>query len=141
MTARVGRGARLKGYNYQRLIYDYLRARGFKPIRRSIGEAGDDITVVDLPHISIETKNVNQRSLGTWWHQAKSNAQGRIPVIVMKRTGVAAASDQWVLLTLEEFLNLIERTGMDPEDEEVEVEEDSDTLPLDEVFIDLPEDD
>lgn len=111
MPAKTGKAARLKGYAYQRDIAHALEAAGWTIIRRSGGEAGDDITVVNMPWLSIEVKNHARGDVAGWWKQAQAQAGDRVPVLVHKRHGVADPSEQWVTLTVAEFTRLMACTA------------------------------
>jgi hypothetical protein len=102
--ASPGAGARQKGYNYQR-----LEERGWNLIRRSAGESGDDITLIDLPWMSVEVKCHKATSWGAWVAQAKAQAGDRVPVLIGKRHGKTDPAMQWVVMTLEEFERVMQR--------------------------------
>lgn len=107
--ASPGRGAQLKGANYQRSIFQWLNDRGWHVIRRSIGETGDDVTVVDLPWMSLELKCQTRPDWPGWYAQATTQADGKVPVLVAKRHGRTDPAAQWVVLELGQFERLMTR--------------------------------
>lgn len=112
MVARSPAGSRAKGATYQRGIAHYFEEHGIRVLRRSGGEAGDDISLLDHPYISVELKNHDRRQMGTWWGQTVRQAAGRIPALIMKRYGVTSNGGQWVVMDLDSFIRLLEERGM-----------------------------
>lgn len=60
--------------------------------------------------IAIECKNTSRINLGTWMneaHTAMGNDDAGVGLIVHKRHGKGSASDQWVTMTLADFVALL----------------------------------
>ena len=103
----TGAMARRKGANYQRLIRHWFETHGWTVMVRPPGEDGDDITIIEHPHLSIEVKNHARTDLPAWTAQAARQAAGRIPVVIHKRHGTTNPEHQWVTMTLADFTRLI----------------------------------
>lgn len=103
----TGAMARRKGATFQRLIRHYLEAHGLTIMVRPLGEDGDDITIIEHPHLSLELKNHTRTDLPAWTAQAARQAGGRIPVVIHKRHGTTDPEQQWVTMTLNNFTRLI----------------------------------
>lgn len=106
VTATPGRGSKAKGAAFQSLIKGWFEWLGWGPTTRPNRAPGDDIRLERFPLFSLELKNRVSTDLAGWWGQAQANADGRIPVLVHKRKGKALPQDQWVTMTLEEFVRL-----------------------------------
>jgi hypothetical protein len=102
--------SRRKGATYALAIRRWLEAQGWECMARQPGEDGDDIRILDLPHLSIEIKNQARHDLPGWMTQAVRQAGHRIPVVIHKRHGVTNPEDQWVTLRLADFHRLIKQT-------------------------------
>ena len=105
--ASRGRGARAKGASFQRMIRGYLAELGFEPQQRGTGDEGDDVRLARIPSLSIELKCWSADARPMWWRQACEQAEGRIPVLIHKRVGKGAASEQWVTMDLGHFVRLL----------------------------------
>jgi hypothetical protein len=100
-----------KGSRWRLSAQRYLDEIGFTTRFRSIGEAGDDITAIsgDL-ELSVEAKNVDQASFGTWVDQAERNAPSwAIPLVIAHRRGRASVDDAFVVMSGKTFRTLIWR--------------------------------
>lgn len=98
-----------KGSAFRRLIQSYLEAHGFACEFRGIGDTGDDITARRYDVVlSVECKNRARMELAAWVDQAVEQAPlGQVPVVIHKRRGKAHPGDQYVTLTLDDFLALV----------------------------------
>jgi len=105
----TGASSRRKGATYALTIRRWLEAQGWECMARQAGEDGDDIRILDLPHLSIEIKNQARLNLAGWMTQATRQAGERIPVVVHKRHGVGDPANQWVTLQLADFERLIRK--------------------------------
>ena len=105
--ASRGRGALAKGAAFQRLVKGYLDDLGFEPQQRGKGDEGDDVRLARIPSLSIELKCWTADARPMWWRQALEQAEGRIPVLIHKRVGKGAASEQWVTMDLGHFVRLL----------------------------------
>lgn len=102
-----GAAAKRKGDAFQRLIRSYLEGQGFEPMERPLGEDGDDLRLLGMPWFSFELKGQARARLAEWMKQAVDQAQGKIPVLVWKRTGKGAAGEQWVTMELLQFTRML----------------------------------
>lgn len=107
--------AKQKGTSFERLIADGLATalddeRIDRAPLRGNADRGD-ISGLSNPHgkIAIECKNVTKFSLGTWVEQAQTeagNADAAAGVVVFKRPRKGKFEDQFVLMTMREFLTI-----------------------------------
>lgn len=108
-----------KGSNWQRAVFRYLTAAGMLCKRRSLGEAGDDITAQRVRRhsltLSVECKNHNKIDLAGWVTQAEKQAPlGQIPVVWAKRRGKSSPADGYVIMSGDRFATLLEYTDLQP---------------------------
>lgn len=118
---------RRKGSSFERLIADYLKNHGFpfadRRVKTGAKDTGDiggvHVNVNELcspsDRIAIEVKNTAKLSLGTWASEAETervNDDALAGVVVHKRHGKGQAKDQWVTLTLTDFVAIL--TGRRP---------------------------
>lgn len=82
--------------------------------RRTKGGAKDRGDIGGVRHmgqrIVIECKNVMKLSLGTWMKEAeveRGNDDAGVAMIIHKRHGSAKPEDQWVTMTVGEFVALV----------------------------------
>ena len=104
----------------ERLVADYFKANGFpfadrrvKTGKKDKGDVGG--VSAHGERLAIEVKNTAKIALGTWAGEAeveRVNDQALAGVIVHKRHGKGRAADQWVTLTLADFLAIL--TGTRP---------------------------
>lgn len=116
-----GKGARRKGADFERSIERWLdNAPGITRAWRTapLGHPGADIhALTDAgPGLSIECKNRATPDLPGWWRQTvadtdhynRTHLDALHPVLVWKRRGVTAPQDQWAVMTLGAFTELID---------------------------------
>ena len=106
-----------KGTAFETLVTLFLRNRlGDDRIRRmplyGTGDEGDIAGIVTIlgETVTVECKNHARLDLGTWLREAETergNADAKVAVVIHKRHGKAAARDQLVTLTLEDFAVLL----------------------------------
>jgi hypothetical protein len=101
-----------KGSAYERLIADYLIARGVPCERIPAGATADRgdlwIPVIEFP--TIDCKNHKSPQLGPWVDRAAEqahNAGRHAGVVVHKRHGIVDPARQLVTTSLEMFLALL----------------------------------
>ena len=97
-----------KGNAFERLIADYLAER----IHCERIPAGATLDRGDLwtEPAAIQCKDCRTLSLGAWLRDAieqQRNAGKRLHALVVKRKGVTAPADQIVVMTLEQFRELL----------------------------------
>ena len=110
------RSAKNAGARFERLIADYLDDRLYglhvdRQVRTGAHDSGD-ISGVHLAgkRIAIECKNVTRMDLPKWVREAHTEA-GNIGapagVVIHKRHGNAQAGDQWVTMTVTDFVTIV----------------------------------
>ena len=103
MAKRIN--SRAKGAAAERELANYLKDAGWQSRRgQQFSGAGDSPDVVsDLP-IHIEVKRVEAVNLYVWLEQAKRDAKGKKPPVVIHRRN----GKEWVaILPLDDFLKMI----------------------------------
>lgn len=114
--------ARKAGPAFERLIADFLRERlGDDRIDRRVKNGNKDrgdIGGVRLngERVVIECKNVAKTDLPGWTREAeveRGNDDALVGVVVHKRFGSGKPEEQWVTMTMEQFLAIL--TGKKPE--------------------------
>lgn len=112
---RTRRSARQAGSRFEREIADYLAEHVDDRIDRRVkGGAKDKGDIGGLRHlgqkVAIECKNTSRINLGTWMneaHTAMGNDDAGVGLVIHKRHGKGQPGDQWVTLTLADFVALI----------------------------------
>ncbi len=97
-----------KGSAFERLIADYLAER--MPCERIPAGATLDRGDLWTEAAAIQCKNHRTMSLGAWLRDAmeqQANAGKRLHALVVKRKGSTAAADQFVVMSLEQFRELL----------------------------------
>ena len=97
-----------KGASFERLIADYLAER--MPCERIPAGATLDRGDLWTEAAAIQCKNCRSLSLGAWLRDAMEqqvNAGKRFHALVVKRKGSAAAAEQFVVMSLEQFRELL----------------------------------
>jgi len=97
-----------KGSAFERLIADYLAER--IPCERLPAGATLDRGDLWTSAAAIQCKNRRALSLGAWLRDAieqQQNAGKRLHALVVKRKGVTDPAEQFVVMTLEQFRDLI----------------------------------
>lgn len=113
--ARSRATARKAGSSFERLVADYLCEHVDDRIdRRAKTGAKDKGDIAGLRHMGervvIECKSTSKISLGTWANEAeieRGNDDAIAGVIAHKRHGKSAAGDQWITMTLADFVALL----------------------------------
>lgn len=108
-----GASSRNRGRRFQSLIRDYLRGSLSVIEEGGSGLGGGDLLVrTAWRDVACEVKCQARMDLPGWHRQAQGNARGvEVPAVIHKRSGVAEAGEQWVTLTLEDFVALMEALG------------------------------
>jgi hypothetical protein len=97
-----------KGSAFERLIADYLAER--IPCERIPAGATLDRGDLWTPSCAIQAKCCRTLSLGAWLRDAMEqqvNAGKRLHALVVKRKGTTAAADQFVVMSLQQFRELL----------------------------------
>ena len=97
-----------KGSAFERLIADYLAER--MPCERIPAGATLDRGDLRTEAAAIQCKNHRTLSLGAWLRDAmeqQQNAGKRLHALVVKRKGSAAPAEQFVVMSLEQFRELL----------------------------------
>ena len=121
--SRNRRSARQAGTAFETLIATYLnRFVDDRVERRRQGGAFDRGDVSGLRHmgqrIVVECKNTARPTLATWAEEVeieRLNDDAGVGIIAHKRHGKGQAEDQWITMTLQDFVSLL--TGSRPGDE------------------------
>ena len=112
---RARKSAKQAGSRFEKLTADYLAKHLDDRIERRVtGGALDrgDIGGVRDSHgnrIVLECKNVTKQALPQWVREAKQEAindGALVGAVVHKRVGKANPAEQWVTLTLDDFVKL-----------------------------------
>lgn len=88
MTSR-GRGARIKGAAFERLLAKYFTENTVLDAKRGIGQTrtgGSEVSDVDMPIIHVEAKRHKRCNIKAALRQAieDANVNGKIPVAITK---------------------------------------------------------
>jgi hypothetical protein len=97
-----------KGASFERLIADYLAER--IPCERIPAGATFDRGDLWTEAAAIQCKNCRTLSLGAWLRDAMEqqiNASKRLHALVVKRKGSTDPAEQFVVMTLEQFRDLL----------------------------------
>lgn len=116
--ARSRASAKKAGTAFERLIADHLkRELGIQEIDRmpktGALDKGDVSNVRDSHGrlIAIECKNTTKMSLPQWTNQAHTEATNygaHLGITIHKRYGTAAPGSQWVTMTVDDLIKLIQ---------------------------------
>ena len=112
---------RRKGSSFERLIADYFKANGFPFADRRVKTGAKDRGDVGGVHVHgqpvvLEAKNTSRTELGTWAGEAeveRLNDDALVGVVVHKRHGKGKPGDQWVTMTVDDFVAVL--TGNRPQ--------------------------
>lgn len=118
--ARSRRSAKAAGASFERLVADFLAVNGFpfadRRVKSGTKDKGDIGGVtVHGQRVVLEAKNTAKISLGTWAAEAEAervNDGALVGLVVHKRHGKGLPADQWVTMTLADFVALT--TGVRP---------------------------
>lgn len=114
--ARTRQSAKAAGSRFEREVADYLNTHVDDRIDRRVKTgAADKGDIAGIRHlgqrVAIECKNTSRLSLGTWANEAETarqnDDQALAGVIAHKRHGKGSAGDQWVTMTLDDFIALL----------------------------------
>jgi hypothetical protein len=118
--ARSRRSAKAAGSSFERLVADYLALtvddRIDRRVKTGARDKGDIAGVrVHGRRVVLEAKNTARINLGSWAAEAEAervNDDALVGLIVHKRHGKGRPGDQWVTMTLADFVALT--TGARP---------------------------
>jgi Holliday junction resolvase len=109
--------SRQKGTSWETAIVRYLQERGYPYAeRRALSGSRDRGDISGLPGVVIEAKSCAQIRLSDWIDQAEEerhNAfsgegiEGTVAVVWVKRRGKTSPADGYVVMTGEQFVELI----------------------------------
>ncbi len=108
--------ARAAGPNFERQIADYLKDNLSDMIDRRVKTGAKDkgdlanIRTRDNDRVVAELKNVMKMALGPWIKEAeveRVNDDAYIGVVIHKRHGVGNPGDQFVTMTVDNFIKLL----------------------------------
>lgn len=112
--ARNHRSAKAAGSAFERQVADYLRDTVDDRIDRRVRTAADKGDIAGLRHmggrVTVECKNTTRHDLGRWAAEVeveRGNDDGLAGIIAHKRHGKGRAEDQWVTMTLGDFVALL----------------------------------
>ena len=104
-----------KGTAFESAIVDYLRLNGWPHAeRRALAGSQDRGDIAGVGGVCIESKSVAKIELGRFITETlaeKANAGARVGVAWIKRRGKASAGDAYVLMTGEQFVQLLAEAG------------------------------
>lgn len=115
--ARTNKSAKAAGSRFEREVADYLRDNLSEFIDRQVKtgalDKGDIANVRDSYNnkIAVECKNTTRLDLPKWTAEAHAeavNLGGLVGVVVHKRHGVGDIGQQWVAMTLDDLIKLLE---------------------------------
>jgi hypothetical protein len=118
--ARSRRSAKAAGSSFERGTADFLKVNGFPFADRRVKSGAKDKGDIGGVHVHgrpvvLECKNTARINLGSWAAEAeveRVNDGALVGLIVHKRHGKGQAGDQWVTMTLADFVALT--TGTRP---------------------------
>lgn len=110
--------ARAKGTSWETAICDYLRSRGaVHAERRALNGAKDRGDIAGLPGVVIEAKSAARVELAAWLDEAETervNDHAAVAAVWFKRRGRRSAAAGFVLLSGEQFTDLLAAAGYLP---------------------------
>jgi hypothetical protein len=107
---------KVKGDVFERLVRDHAEARGFRAERTRAGyarDAGDVHLLTDAGRVlaTLQAKNHRTWCLAEWLRELaeqRTEAKALHAALVIKRRGVADPGQSYVVLTLDNYLDLLE---------------------------------
>ena len=116
--------AKQAGARFERLIADHLARelddRIDRRVKTGAADKGDIAGVRDSHgrRIVIEAKDYGGRLEPSIWireaHQEATNDQAHVGLVAAKRRGTTAPGDQWVLMTLDDLVKLLQQPKNPP---------------------------
>jgi hypothetical protein len=115
MSPRTRASAKAAGSRFEREVADHLAARVDDRIDRRVktgaNDKGDIAGVRFLGHrVVLELKNTARTDLPGWMREAHleaANDQALLGVVVHKRHGVGDPGQQWVTMTLDDLVTIL----------------------------------
>ena len=99
--------SRQKGTAFETLVVDYLRQHFPYAMRHPLHGTVDLGDVHGVPGLVVQCKNAKRTELSEWIksaHEQAANAGVSYGIVVHKRRGKAHAEEQFVTLTLDDFV-------------------------------------
>ncbi len=107
-----GRSPKNKGDRYERAVVAHLKKRGLHVEKAKRGNPTGDI--LGIPGVTIECKDQAKMCLPAWLAQAQEEKQAAgaaCALVVVKRARVADVGKHYVVLTVDDALQLLEEAG------------------------------
>ena len=113
---RTRKSARDAGAQFERQVADHLAAalhdeRIDRRVKRGRDDRGDISGLIHMGgRIVVECKNTARIELGTWANEAeveRGNDDAVAGIVVHKRHGKGQPGDQWVTMTLADFVSIL----------------------------------
>lgn len=110
--------AKKAGATFERLIADYLSAwvddRIDRRVKRGVKDRGDISGLrAHGQRVTVECKNTSIMALSTWANEVeieRGNDDGLAGIVIHKRHGKGDPMDQWVTMTLADFVTILTGT-------------------------------
>lgn len=103
------------GTSFENAVVDYLRVNGWiHAERRALAGSKDRGDVAGIAGVCLEVKNTARLELAKFVDESlaeKENAQAKVGAVWMKRRGRASAGSGYVVLTGEQFVQLLAEAG------------------------------
>ncbi len=114
--ARSRASAKAAGSRFERVIADYFRDnyddRIDRRVKTGAADKGDiaNVRMAAGGRVVVECKDTARPSLGPWVKEAEAeriNDKAGVGVVIHKRTGVSAPGQQFVTMTVDNFIALL----------------------------------
>lgn len=104
-----GARSRRKGANAERDFVSWLRGNGWPDARRYLAGDGRQPGDIDaIPGVCMEVKNHRVYDFPAWLRQAVAEADGRLPVLIVKPNGTTDPGDWWMVMRVRDGMPLLE---------------------------------
>ena len=104
-----------KGTSFESHVVDFLKKNGFPNAeRRALTGALDKGDITGVGSLVFECKNHAQLAFSAWLEEAeveRVNADADFGIVVAKRRGRGKAEEQYVVMALGSFVELLKRSG------------------------------
>ena len=107
--------SKAKGTLFESAVVDYLRENGWPHAeRRTLAGVNDRGDVAGVVGVCLEVKNAAAIKLAEWIKETlveKANAKARVGALWIKRRGKTSAGEGYVVMTGEQFVQLLKEAG------------------------------